>query len=212
MTWPRHATIFWRTFLLSLTALVIAEGVGLALSGAQSGPEEPPVSLGDVARWLTNNNAVGVQAGPPGAMGPPNTNPQTYTNPQNRGPPLPPGVSGGPPGGLDGPPGPPPDLAPGGLQSTRRKLILTDAAQPPAAPSDVDDAASSRLTGLLATRLGLDQQHVRLYVKKAGLFDASGGSPMDEDEQRLREGFVAGFERSRGQWKVLEDQIGRAHV
>ena len=58
MTWPRHATIFWRTFLLSLTALVIAEGVGLALSGAQSGPEEPPVSLGDVARWLTDRKSV----------------------------------------------------------------------------------------------------------------------------------------------------------
>ena len=238
MTWPRHATIFWRTFLLSLTALVIAEGVGLALSGAQSGPEEPPVSLGDVARWLTNNNAVGVQAGPPGAMGPPgdrslapgsfnarsgnpgaanaepansepadtrsiNTGP-VNTNPQNGGPPLPPDVYGGPPRGLDGPPGPPPDLAGGGLQGTRQKWLLTDAARAPEAPSDVDEGASSRLTGLLATRLGVDQQHVRLFVKKAGLFDARGGAPPDQDELRLREGFIAGLERSRGQWKVLE--------
>jgi two-component system OmpR family sensor kinase len=200
VTWPRHATIFWRTFLLSLTALVIADGVGLALSGAQSTPEGPPVNLGDVARWLSNNSATGVQTGPPGTMG--------------MGPPgggsAAPGVSGGPPGGFAGPPGPPPDLAPGGLQTPRRKWVLTDATRPPEAPADVDDTVSSRLTGLLAARLGVDQHHVRLYVKKAGLFDASGGSAVDEDELRLREGFIAGFERGGGQWKVLENRASGA--
>ena len=246
MTWPRHATIFWRAFLLSLTALVIAEGVGLALSGARPAEEGPPVSVGDVARWLTDNTATGGQLGPPGARGAPGTgsfapgagnpgaaNPgvantgaaspgPANTGPantefansasQNRGPPLPPGVSGGPPGGLagppgglTGPPGPPPDLALGGPQPTRRQWVLTDAPRAPAAPADVDEEASSRLTGLLATRLGVGQQHVRLYVKKVGLFDTSADA-VDGDGLRLRQGFVAGLERSGGQWKVLDNR------
>lgn len=195
MRWPRHATIFWRTFLLSLTALAIAEGVGLALSGARPSTEGPPVNLGDVARWLSDARTAAPPSGPPGS------------GPINAGPPLPggpPGVSGGPPGSLTGPPGPPPDLALGGLQGTRRKWLLSDAIQPPPTPQDVDPVISSRLTELLAARLAVDPQHVRLYVKKVGFLEDSPASI--DDELRLRQGFVAGLERSPGHWRVLEDR------
>ena len=207
MTWPRHATIFWRTFLLSLTALVIAEGVGLALSGSRSTAEGPPVNLGDVARWLSDTNSTPGGSGPPGtAAGPPDRGaPSGSSGPPNTGPPLPPGASGGPPGMLSGPMGPPPDLALGGLQETRRTWSLTEATQPPAASSDVDEVASSRLTALLAARLGVDSRRVRLYVKKAGLFEENRG-PMVGDDLRLRQGFVAGLEHGQGQWRVLDNR------
>ena len=243
MTWPRHATIFWRTFLLSLTALVIAEGVGLVLSGAGPASEGPPVSLGDVARWLSDtrrtvvaSEAVGAGgpattvgpativaqpgaggphgpgAGPPGAAGAPpdNRSLNSGRGSLNMGPSLPPGDSGGPPGGLAGPPGPPPDLAFGGLQglggvpNPRRRWILTEAAQPPVTPAGVDAEASSRLTELLATDLGVEAQRVRLYVRKAGFF-GDNGAPIDQDEIRLRQGFIAGIERSQGQWRIVEN-------
>jgi two-component system OmpR family sensor kinase len=63
---------------------------------------------------------------------------------------------------------------------------------------------SSRLTELLAARLAVDPQHVRLYVKKVGFLEDSSASI--EDELRLRQGFVAGLERSPGHWRVLEDR------
>ena len=223
VTWPRRATIFWRTFLLSLTALVIAEGVGLVLSGARPSVDGPPVNLGDVVRWLGGSTqaAVGASkvavneglsaaagssgspgsertAGPPEAVGPPDTGGL-------------PGISGGPPGGLGGPPGPPPDLALGGLDglpglpNARRRWVLAEATRPPEAPADVDNGSSSRLTALLASRLGVDPAHVRLYVNKTGLFGDSG-APLDEDELRLRHGFTAGLEHGRGQWKILENR------
>ena len=233
--WPRRATIFWRTFLLSLTALVIAEGVGLVLSGAQPTSEGPPVSVGDVARWLAGGQ--GTVAGPPGNAGAVGgvggmaangrsagiggmagvggaggvVGPQVDLGPPGVGVPVGPPGALGPPGGLGGPGtlgeplGPPPDLVLGGvdeLPGVRRRWVLSDAARAPAAPDDVDEGASSRLTGLLATRLGVERTRVRLYISKAALFE-EGGAPVDADELRLRQGFVAGFERSGGQWRVL---------
>ena len=210
MTWPRHATIFWRTFLLSLTALVIAEGVGLALSGARPSADGPPVNIGDVARWLADSPSTVTHSGPPGAasgVGAPEGSSlgSSRIGPQNSGPPLPPGGSGGPPGMLAGPMGPPPDLILSGPQEARRTWSLTEARRPPVAPSDVDEEASSRLTGLLAARLGVGPQRVRLYVQKAGLFSVDRG-PLGDDGLRLRQGFVAGVERGQGQWKILENR------
>ena len=257
VTWPRRATIFWRTFLLSLTALVIAEGVGLVLSGAQPTSDGPPVNLGDLARWLlgsqgsvlggaTGNAGVGGKVGgadtatvtggsasaggAAGVVGPPvNSGPPEVGGlvgpPDALGPPGglgAPGTLGGPgtlegpgapgtlgrPGTLGGPLGPPPDLVLGGvdeLPAVRRRWVLSDEERAPEAPGDVDDGASSRLTGLLATRLGVEQARVRLYVSKVGVFD-EGGAPVEADELRLRKGFIAGFERSGGQWRVLENR------
>ena len=239
--WPRRATIFWRTFLLSLTALVIAEGVGLVLSGAQPTSEGPPASVGDVARWLAGGQGtVGGSPGNAGAVGGVGgmaangrsagiggmagvggtasvgstggvIGPQVDSGPPGVGVPVgPPGALGAPgglgaPGTLGGPLGPPPDLILGAgdeLPGVRRRWVLSDAARAPAAPDDVDEGASSRLTGLLATRLGVERTRVRLYISKAALFE-EGGAPVDADELRLRQGFVAGFERSGGQWRVL---------
>ena len=199
------------------------------------------MSLGDVARWLSDtrrtvvaSEAVGAggtvtTVGPativarPGAGGPPgpgarpsdemprgNRSQIPGSGSLNTGPPLPPGNSGGPPGGLAGPPGPPPDLAFGGLQglggvpNPRRRWILTEAAQPPVTPAGVDAEASSRLTELLATDLGVEAQRVRLYVRKAGFF-GDNGVPIDQDEIRLRQGFIAGIERSQGHWRIVEN-------
>ena len=79
----RSLSIYGRTFLLMLAALVVAESVGIAFVINRPPTHDAPVRLTDIARWLGS----APQGGPPGP--PP--------GPFERGP---------PPGG---PPGPPPD-------------------------------------------------------------------------------------------------------
>jgi two-component system OmpR family sensor kinase len=79
----RGLSIYGRTFLLMLAALVVAEAVGMALVVNRPPTRDEPVRLADVARWPGAAPMEGPPGPPPDAFG--------------RGPPP------------NGPPGPPPD-------------------------------------------------------------------------------------------------------
>lgn len=84
LTWRwRSLSIYGRTFLLMLAALVVAEAVGMAFVVNRPPTHDAPVRLADVARWLGAAPMAGPPGPPPDAFG--------------RGPPP------------SGPPGPPPD-------------------------------------------------------------------------------------------------------
>ena len=190
--WPTpqslRLSIFGRTFLLSFTVLLVAEGIGLALVTVAPSSGAPPLGLADIASSLQSGRAGGTNMGPPSL---PNAN-------------LPAGGAGGPPGGANGlPPGPPPDLPPGALDANLWAWRLIQSAHAPDIPPGTDDSASARLTSLLASRLGASDAEVRVYVKKTPWI-RPGGMSADSDLQRLQRGFVAAWERPDGSWRVLQ--------
>ena len=107
---------------------------------------------------------------------------------------------GGPPPGArefgfdSPPPGPPPG---------RREWQLRDAATAPLSPSGADLQASERLRGLLAMRLGVDRERVRLFVMEGERANERFGA----DDPQLREGFVAAWKRDSGAWRVMESVV-----
>jgi two-component system OmpR family sensor kinase len=166
-------TIFTRTFLLMLAALIVAEAVGVALLLTRPPMHNAPVRLSEVARQLSG--------GPPGGFA-------RF---------LPPGERGHE---FEPPPGFPPGLRQGGMQERFHRLDweLTTSPTPPAAPADQKTAASQQLAALLAQRLGVDRELVRVFVSEEPL---SRGR-FDDDPQ-LREGFTAAWQRDPGEWRVL---------
>jgi two-component system, OmpR family, sensor kinase len=169
-------TIFTRTFLLMLAALIIAEGVGVALLLTRPPMHNAPVRLSEIARQLSGPR-------PPGGPG-------------MGGPPM--GLPPGPPPGemRGGPPGPGPEW-----ERRRPEWDLNLASTAPLPPRGVDQAASAELTGLLAQRLGVKADRVRLYVTEP---PASGRGRFDDPQ--LREGFVAAWQRDSGDWRIMRSE------
>jgi len=70
-----NLSIFGRTFLLTIAALIVAEGVGLAIADFAPAMHNAPMRLSDVARQLSGMPARGAFRGgwgaPPGAIGGP---------------------------------------------------------------------------------------------------------------------------------------------
>jgi len=181
---PRGLTvfggIFGRTFLLTLAALFIAVAVGIALLITRPPMHNAPVRLSEVARQLSGGER---------RLGPPRGAAEFRID--NRGPPP-----GGPPPGR--PPERPGDMPPGRNEPMRAEWQLRDAAIAPVLPPGANGRTSERLRGLLATRLGVDRERVRLFV----LEDASPG-----DDPQLREGFVAAWQLGSGNWRVMESVV-----
>jgi signal transduction histidine kinase len=172
-------SIFTRTFLLMLAALIVAEGVGVALLLTRPPMHNAPVRLSEVARQLSG--------GMPRLEGPP---PAGF------------GHEFEPPRGLP-PPGPPPGMRMGGLPDhfRRPEFELSTAATAPTAPRNRDVGASEQLTGLLALRLGVTRERVRLFVSEEPLFRGRF-----EDDPQLREGFTAAWQRDSGEWRILRSE------
>src|SRR5262245_7937396 len=63
MRLSRRLTIFARTFLLMLAALIVAEGVGVALLLTRPPMHNAPVRLSEIARQLSGGDAM--RAPPP---------------------------------------------------------------------------------------------------------------------------------------------------
>ena len=189
-------SIYARTFLLTIAALVVAEGVGLALLISRPPMHNAPVRLTEVARQLSGLPGRGAfRAGwgaPRGGMdGPGGPPPMSEFDPMG----VPPSFE---PVGV--PPNAPPMGPPGPRgESNRRDWTLTDALQPPAAPKDADLPASQILTSLLAAHLGVKRDRALVWVRD--VVKQPGDDPM------LREGFIAAWQRDDGSWRVMESAV-----
>ena len=177
-------TIFWRTLVLTVAALCVAEGVGLTLLVTRPPMHNAPVRLSEIARLLSPPMRGGP---PPGAF-----DPGGEHRPPDFGPPM------GPPMNGNGPPGMQRrDL---GREPGRREWQLTDSRAAPLSPGGVDLKASEHLRGILAERLGVNRERVRLYVTSDVPVNDRGGP---NDDPQLREGFVAGWQTDSGTWRVM---------
>jgi two-component system, OmpR family, sensor kinase len=170
-------SIFGRMFVLSVAALFVAEAVGITLLVTRPPMHGAPVRLSEIARQLSGPQARG--APPPGAL-------------DLR-------LDRGPPSDWGPPPGGPPGWPPGAWQEWE----LSDSIAAPLSPSDADLQTSERLRGLLATRLGVNRDHVRVFVRGEGAVMRAGPG----DDPQLREGFVAAWQRDSGGWRVMESTV-----
>jgi two-component system, OmpR family, sensor kinase len=176
--------IFARTFLLTLAALFMAVAVGIALLITRPPMHNAPVRLSEIARQLSGGERR--PGPPPGAV-------------QND--------SWGPP--PDGPPPGPPSMRPGDMPRGRNEPMraewqLREAAIAPVSPPGAHHQASERLRGLLAIRLGVDRERVRLFVRED---TPPGGARVFGDDPQLREGFVAAWQLDSGEWRVMESVV-----
>ncbi len=62
---------------------------------------------------------------------------------------------------------------------------------------------SEELTGLLARRLGVKRERVRVFVTDDGPLRGRGPS----DDPQLREGFVAAWQRDSGEWRIMRSEV-----
>ena len=178
-------TIFTRTFLLMLAALIVAEGVGVALLLSKPPMRNAPVRLSEVARLLSGNPARGFPAWPQPGFGPP----------------------------ADMPPGPPPCDGPGvrppptadmaGRGRRRTEWEITDSTTAPRAPKGTNVPVSDEFAALLAQRLGVSRDRVCVYV--TDIEPNRGRGPSDDPQ--LREGFVAAWQRDSGEWRVMRSEV-----
>jgi len=180
MSLKPNMNIFWRTLLLTVAALCVAEAIGLALLVSRPPMHNAPVRLSEIARQLS---------GPPMRGGPP---PGGFDPGMDRGP---------PPDAFDMSRGPPP----GGQRREpgRREWQMSDSQSPPVAPARVNLEASERLRGILAQRLGVDRERVRVFVSADSTMNERGAL----DDPQLREGFVAAWQTDSGSWRVMASVV-----
>jgi two-component system OmpR family sensor kinase len=178
--WSR-LSIFGRTFLLMLAALLICEAIGLALVFNPPAARDAPVRLTSVARALH----MGAPDGAPSFMGP---------GPQD-GPGRPPEEPMGNDSGRGPPPdspGPPPDYG----------FTLTTAS---AAPAPAGLQTASQLRTALAAKLGIDPASVVFFATAADQPDESIDS--GSDNALLRKSFLAARHLRDGRWLVVEHRV-----
>ncbi len=173
-------SISGRSFLLVFAALVIAEGIALALFVSRPPQRNAPVSVQELATLLRL----------PGE-----------TMPRREPPPAPPDRFGPPPGR---PETFRPDAGPGAGRQPQAKLVIADRAEPPASVRKVDDRASSEVTGELAARLGIPASQLRVQVPDDMLSGAPGRRP---GERLLGEGFVAARQLADGRWHTVVSSV-----
>jgi signal transduction histidine kinase len=173
--------IFGRTFLLTVAALFMAVAVGIALLVTRPPLHNAPVRLSEIARQLSGGEW---RPGPP--PGP------ADSGFEHRGPPP------GPP------PGPPGDMPRMHGDPMRREWALREAVAAPSSPPGVNRDASERLRVMLAIRLGVKPERVRLFVREDSPPGERQGSM---DDPQLREGFVAAWQRDSGDWRVMESVV-----
>ncbi len=173
----RRLSIFGRTFLLMMVALLVAEGVGVVLLVNRPPLHNMPVSLDEIAQRLSDAQGPLGSSPPFGQPGPP--------------PSFAPG--GGPPPVEPRPnrAGVPPDL----------ELRMLDSRTAPVAPKDVGLKTSELVRGRLATLLRENPASIIVYVGQDGVLKDDArriGS------STLREGFIIARRLTDGTWRVVE--------
>jgi two-component system OmpR family sensor kinase len=178
VVWQRRSlSIYGRTFLLMLAALVVAEAVGIAFVVYRPPTEDQPVQLISVARLL---RLPGDERGSQGPFG--------------GGPPP-----GPPPGGFgDGRPpgdavGPPPEAV----------LPLRNSPTPPNPVNGM--SASEQLRIRLAQLLGVDRNAVLFFASESD--QSSRRAPGQGNNATLQRSFVAARHMSDGSWNIVEREV-----
>lgn len=178
--------IFGRTFVLMLAALFIAVGIGVAMLVSRPPMHNAPVRLSEIARLLSGPSLRGMppgQLGAPEPGGPPDR-PDLADRPnlsERQGPPVPPGAMRGEP-------------------PFWREWQIGEEDAPPPAPADADAKASQRLTLLLAARMGVGAERIRIFV------DEPPRENGFRDDPQLREGFTAAWLTEGGKWRVVHSE------
>ena len=216
-------SIFGRTFLLMLVALVISEAIGITLILTRPPIHNHPVALDVIAQRLRLDNEAQTEG--PRFGGPPRDNWQQSSTGQERagdeGPNHSPeskfngppngnfsGPRNGPPDNFMGPPGRF-DRGPKGFNSGLNKLTLdeetrvTEQANEPEALSKLDPIASNLVRERLAQKLDLDIEKLRVYVQQNKDFS---DRPQHITETSLPEGFRVARQLPDGHWRVVESQ------
>ena len=169
-----NLSIFGRTFLLMLAALMIAEGIGIVLIIRHPPIHNRPISFSELAQRLGGDAEPHMQP----AFGP-----------SARGP------------GFDGPGQPPLDRGMDFRDMPERGLRIYEAKKPPSAPADLDPVASDMARQRLADEMGIDMRALVLYdPRKDIFFDMLPHGFPDE----LREGFIAARRLPDGSWRIVE--------
>ena len=198
----RSLSIYGRTFLLMLAALVVAEAVGIAFVIYRPPTHDAPVPFSGLA-WVLAGRGESGGAGASPAQG--LAGPRKPPGQQGAfgGPPgLPPGpppddvgrrLGGGPPFG--GPPGPPGSL---GLPPDTSLVTAISSTRP--VPANEKLATADTLRALLASQLGVDSASVVFYATPA---DVRSAATAHIGNIMLRDSFLAGVRRSDGTWRSV---------
>jgi two-component system OmpR family sensor kinase len=178
VVWQRRSlSIYGRTFLLMLAALIVAEAVGIAFVVYRPPTQDQPVQLFSVARLLQQ---VGDERGSQGPFG--------------GGPPP-----GPPPGGFgdgrppDGAAGPPPETV----------LPVRNSPTPPTPANGM--SASEPLRMRLAQLLGVDRSAVLVFASESD--QSSRRAPAQGNNATLQRSFVAARHMSDGSWNIVEREV-----
>ena len=167
-----------------LAALMIAEGIGLVLLLNRPPPRNHPVSLYELAQYLSANEP------------PPVANPPPFAHPTfspGFGPP-----SGPPPSGR-----PPSDFGPAGIASDNPELRMYTAESPPTAPNDFAIDASHHARNQLAALLHVDPSALVVYVVKSAIFT---NSPPQLSDTTLHEGFIVARHLTDDSWRIIQSK------
>ncbi len=198
----RSLSIYGRTFLLMLAALVVAEAVGIAFVIYRPPTHDAPVPFSGLARVLAGRGESGGAGASPaqGLAGP--RKPPGQQGAFGGPPGLPPGpppddvgrrLGGGPPFG--GPPGPPGSL---GLPPDTSLVTAISSTRP--VPANEKLATADTLRALLASQLGVDSASVVFYATPA---DVRSAATAHIGNIMLRDSFLAGVRRSDGTWRSV---------
>lgn len=184
------ASIFTRTFLMLLVALLVAAGIGVMLMILRPPTRNAPVSLPQLAALLDPGSGPDVR-GRPGLDGL-QANSRGHDNgPGGR-------LPGGPPRHGDG-------FVPSPWQSSgplhNAELQVHQSALPPSPPRHYDTAASAFLLQQFAQRMGVPAPSLRVYVSG----DRSGPPrPPDAGDLALASGFVVAWHAPDSVWRIIE--------
>lgn len=189
MNWRwRRLSIYGRTFLLMLAALVVAEAVGLAFVAFRPPSSDAPVQLWSVAQHLRQPGESRIPDLPFSRRGTPE-----HLSPKRSSPPPLGGPSGPPPDRFDdgGPPAPPPEA---------NLTLGTSLSTPTVSNSAL--RTSEALRTRLAQLLGVNSGAVVMFATASD--DRQAATSAQVVNTNLRGSFLAARRMSDGTWHTVE--------
>ncbi|MFT3931637.1 MAG: HAMP domain-containing sensor histidine kinase [Spongiibacteraceae bacterium] len=203
-----NLSIFGRTFLLILAALVIAESIGVFLILNRPPARHRPVStyelaqaLGGSVRSFNDSPSFGPPSFDASSSGPPGPPPDMMQSPSG-----PPANDSAPPDFSATPSTPTPSMSARTAQTDMwpnvgPELRASTAQQAPEEPDDINRFASENARRRLAAHLGVDIVEVQVFVKNRSSF--FGNAPMFGNDIML-DNFIAARRMSDSTWRIIE--------